>query len=119
MRRIRSVLLGLALVGASFAFTLREASAACEGISNAFAYNDCLAKQGPARGTRAPRAGRGVDPEATVRGKARYSPSRESIGSAGSGGVAISRSRNRTRAVIDPWGSIKRTFAPGPKKRRR
>lgn len=96
------------------------ALAACEGISNAFAYNECLAKQGPARGTsRAPKAARGVDPEATVRGKARYSPSREKVGEAGASGITISRRRGRSSAVIDPWGAIKRGFSGPTRKRRR
>jgi len=111
-------MVGLALVGAASLAGTTTASANCESITNAFAYNECLAKQGPQRGTaRAPRAPRGVDPEATVRGKARYSPSRESAGNAGASGITISRQRGRTSAVIDPWGSIKRTFAPRGRRR--
>lgn len=114
LREIRNFLAGLALFGAATLATTVDASANCESITNAFAYNECLAKQGPQRGTsRAPRAQRGVDPEATVRGKARYSPSRESVGNAGASGISISRRRGRTSAVIDPWSAVKRGFS-GP-----
>lgn len=90
----------------------------CEGIQNAFAYNNCLAKEGPQKRGRAPRAGRGVDPESTVRGRARYNPSADDGGPAR--GVRISRHRGgRSRAVIDPWGAIKRSLTPSRKKRRR
>jgi len=93
------------------------AVASCEGIQNAFAYNDCLAKAGPQKRGRAPKAGRGVDPESTVRGRSRYNPSADDGGPAR--GVRISRHRGRSRAVIDPWGAIKRSFTPSRKKRRR
>lgn len=121
LRELRNLVLGLALAGAASLVGTVTASANCEGITNAFAYNECLAKQGPQRGTaRAPRAPRGVDPEATVRGKARYSPSRESVGSAGASGIVISRQRGRTSAVIDPWSAVKRGFSgPSPRGRRR
>ncbi len=115
----RTALLGLALAGTALLLPASPVLAAgCEGISNAFAYNECLAKQGPARSTsRVRRAGRGTDPEATVRGGARYAPGPADAGEGR--GVRISRSRGRSSAVIDPWGALKRTFAPAPRKRRR
>ena len=116
----RHAFLGAVLACAALLLPVSSASANCEGISNAFAYNECLAKQGPARGkSRAARAPRGIDPEATVRGKARYSPSRESVGEAGASGITISRRRGRSSAVIDPWAAVKRGFAGPSRKRRR
>lgn len=118
--KTRSLLAGLLLAAAALLGGASPASANCEGISNAFAYNECLAKQGPGRSTaRAPKAGRGADPESTVRSRtrARYNPSADDAGS--TRGISISRGRTRTSAVIDPWGSLKRVFSPSPKKRRR
>lgn len=106
---------GVLLLGA-IAFA-PVANASCEGIQNAFAYNDCLSKAGPQKRGRAPKASRGVDPESTVRGRARYNPSADDGGPAR--GVRISRHRGRSQAVIDPWGAIKRSFTPSRKKRRR
>lgn len=120
MLNFRTVFLGAALAGAALLLPASPALASCEGISNAFAYNECLAKQGPGRSTaRAPKAGRGADPESTVRSRtrARYNPSADDRST--SRGVSISRGRNRTSVVIDPWGALKRTFSPSPKKRRR
>lgn len=113
---VRNVVFGLALACAGLVTGTSGAMAAgCEGISNPFAYNECLAKQGPQRSTSRARRSRGGNPEATVRGRARYNPSADDRNSS----VRISRTRGRSSAVIDPWGSIKRTFTPGPKKRRR
>lgn len=114
MIKLRTLLWVIALAGASLLAGTGGASAAgCEGISNPFAYNECLAKQSPqSRRSVSPR--RGGNPEASVRSRSRYSPGpRDDVG-----GVRISRGRNRSSAVIDPWASIKRTFNP-PRKRRR
>lgn len=109
-------LLGAGLLGAAIAPAPALAQGACSGITNAFAYNECLARSGPQKRTRASRY-RGGNPEATVRGRARFDPAVDDSGSRR--GVRISRGRNRTSAVIDPWASIKRTFTPSRKSRRR
>jgi hypothetical protein len=90
------------------------AAGPCDHITNAFAYNECLAKQGPQRGAREPRS-RGGDPEATVR--TRRDASRDTT--AADTGVRITRGRGRTRVVIDPWGQITRSAPPQTRKRRR
>lgn len=109
--------MALALAGAGWLGGSNVAMAnACEGISNPFAYNECLAKQSPQRGTRRVRAPKSGDPEASVRTKrGRYAPTGGDNGS----GVIISRGRGRTSAEIDPWGAIKRSFAPAPSRKRR
>lgn len=98
------------------------AVASCEGIQNAFAYNDCLAKEGPQKRGRAPKADRGVDPESTVSERGRRGRVRAAY--TGGNGVVISRrAGNRVSAAIDPWGSVRaseRTIrAKGRGKRRR
>jgi hypothetical protein len=115
--RINSMTLAFFVAGIGFFASPLPAFAACEGISNAFAYNECLAKAGPQKRSRASRARRGADPESTVRGSARYNPAADDTGARR--GVRISRRHGRSRATIDPWGAIKRTFAPSRKKRRR
>ncbi|MCA0401648.1 MAG: hypothetical protein LCH38_12635 [Proteobacteria bacterium] len=88
----------------------------CEGISNPFAYNECLARQSPQRGARRARAARAGDPEASVRvRRGRYAPAGGDHGS----GVIISRGQGRTSAEIDPWAAIKRSFTPTPSRKRR
>lgn len=82
------------------------AAASCEGIQNAFAYNDCLAKEGPQKRGRAPTAGRGVDPESTVSGRGRRSRARAAY-SGGSGVVISRRAGNRVSAAIDPWDAVR------------
>ncbi|WP_284178302.1 hypothetical protein [Rhabdaerophilum sp. SD176] len=89
-------------------FFARPALAACEGISNAFAYNECLAKQAPQRGQRAPRVTSG-DPEASVihrrgRNSRRANPD---AGLSGIGGIEMTRRNGRTSAVIDPWSGVR------------
>ncbi len=105
----------LALCG--LALMASPAAAACEGISNAFAYNECLAKQAPARGQRAPRVTSG-DPEDSVVNRRGRGPRRALSGheSPGRGGVELTRRNGRTSAVIDPWGSVRP--AAGRKRRR-
>ncbi len=107
---------GLALSG--LAFVSSPALAACEGISNAFAYNECLARQAPARGKRAPRATNG-DPEETVINRGR-GPRRSLFGNdAGSiNGVELSRRNGRTSAVIDPWGGVRPSASERRRRRR-
>ena len=86
---------------------LDQAWAACEGINNAFAYNECLAKQAPQRGHRAPRVTSG-DPEASVvERRGRRSTRGRYAAETGAGGVSISRRHGRTSAVIDPWGGVR------------
>jgi hypothetical protein len=106
--------MGAALAFVAFLAPGSVAWANCEGISNPFAYNECLAKQGPQRSVRVPRTN-GGDPEATARDRARYNPSRDNSTSSG---VRITRNRNRSSAVIDPWAAIKRAFTPAPRRKR-
>ena len=94
-----------------------SAHAACEGINNAFAYNECLAKQAPKRGVRAPRVTSG-DPEASVvERRGRRSARGLNAGPEEVGGITISRRQGRSSAVIDPWGGIR--SSKGRKSRRR
>jgi hypothetical protein len=89
----------------------------CEAITSPFAYNECLARQSPqSRRSVSPRRRGAGDPEASVRTnrRARYNPAPAD----GGPGVTITRGRNRTSATIDPWSSIKRTFAPSRSRRR-
>lgn len=107
-----AAILGVASLSGSGGAAMAQAN--CEAISSPFAYNECLARQNPqSRRSASPRRGRGGDPEASVRSRSRYNP-----GPREEAGVQISRKRGRTSAVIDPWGSIKRTFAPTRKRRR-
>jgi hypothetical protein len=109
------LLAGLVLLGAGF--IARPALAACEGISNAFAYNECLAKQAPQRGVRAPRVTSG-DPEDSVvhrRGRNARRAGADS-GLSGIGGIEMTRRNGRTSAVIDPWSGVR---PPAGQKRRR
>lgn len=107
VRRIRQIALA-GLSGLMLAVLATEAEAACEGITNAFAYNECLAKQAPQRGVRAPRVTSG-DPEASVverRGR-RSGRALRGRGEDAGGGVTISRRQGRSSAVIDPWGGVR------------
>lgn len=120
---MRRMFLALFLGGVGLFGAIGTASAGpCDGISNAFAYNECLAKQGPQARTHNPRAGQGADPESTVkerrRGRGRYA----SGGGTEAGGIAINRrDSGRVSAVIDPWAAIRSGYAPQGKasKRRR
>lgn len=86
---------------------LDQAWASCEGINNAFAYNECLAKQAPQRGHRAPRVTSG-DPEASVvERRGRRSTRGRYTSESGLGGVSLTRRNGRTSAVIDPWGGVR------------
>jgi hypothetical protein len=91
-------------------------AAGCEKITNAFAYNECLARQGPQRGQRA--ASAAGDPEATVRGRARgRAGGLETLG--GGQGVTIQRrGGNRVSATIDPWASVRQTDSSLRRRRR-
>ena len=122
--------MGCALASAALLVGAQSASANGESITNAFAYNECLANQGPQKKVHAPRA-KGGDPEATVRGRgagrssrrSRYAPSAPD--SFGGQGVSITRrGEHRTSAVIDPWAAVKSGYsssnnANGRRKRRR
>lgn len=90
-----------------------RAAGGCEHITNAFAYNECLARQGPQRGQRAPSASSGEDPESTVRGRAR-GLSHVSEPEGGNGVVIQRRTGRRVSATIDPWAGQR-----GPSRRRR
>jgi hypothetical protein len=111
----RVLVLGFALAGLTVVSS--PALATCEGISNAFAYNECLSRQAPARGQRAPRITSG-DPEASVINRRGRGQRRSLFGNdAGSiSGVELSRRNGRTSAVIDPWGGVR--SSPGQKRRR-
>lgn len=95
------------LVAAGLATFLvaQPAQAACEGISNAFAYNECLAKQAPQRGHRAPRVT--GDPEASVVERGSRRSRRGAFAGQSEAGVSISRRNGRSNAVIDPWGGVR------------
>ncbi|MCZ8376018.1 MAG: hypothetical protein O9342_11620 [Beijerinckiaceae bacterium] len=95
----------------------RPALAACEGISNAFAYNECLSKQAPQRGQRAPRVTSG-DPEASVMNRRGRHSRRAGPdgGLPGIGGIEMTRRNGRTSAVIDPWSGV-RPATPGKRRR--
>jgi hypothetical protein len=109
--------LGISLFGTPITMTPALAQGNCANITNAFAYNECLARSGPQKRMRAARGPRGGNPEATVRGRADFDPAADDSGSRR--GIRVTRGRNRTRAVIDPWASIKRTFTPAPRRGRR
>lgn len=124
-------MLGCALISAALLVGTQSASANCESITNPFAYNECLAKQGPQKRSHAPSA-KGGDPEATVRGRgagrysarrSRYTPSAPDP--FGGQGISITRrGEHRTSAVIDPWAAVKSGYsssntAGGRRKRRR
>lgn len=80
-------------------------AAGCEGIDNAFAYNECLARTGPQRSTaRRARAGGNSGAIARKRVTGRYNPAVDDSGP----GVFINRGRSRTSAVIDPWRSSRK-----------
>ncbi|MFN3481715.1 hypothetical protein [Rhabdaerophilum calidifontis] len=110
--RAAALLLGLWAVMPSHA----AIAAGCEQITNAFAYNECLARQGPQRGQRAATAA--GDPEATVRGRARgRAGGLEPLG--GGHGVTIQRrGGNRVSATIDPWSSVRQTDSSLRRRRR-
>jgi hypothetical protein len=82
-----------------------EAASACDGIQNAFQYNECLARQAPGRALRVRGAAGtgGADPEASV-------PARRRIvnDARPSNGVAIQKRNRRVRATIDPWGGVRK-----------
>jgi hypothetical protein len=103
LTRYRNALIGIVLGFSSPLLIVSRAEAACEGITNAFIYNECLAREGPQKRTRAPRAGRGADPEATVTGRARRGRSVED----GQGITISRRSGRRVKAVIDPWSGVR------------
>lgn len=101
------LLLGM-LTLAGLTMVSSPALAACEGISNAFAYNECLAKQAPQRGQRAPRVTSG-DPEASVihrRGRNTRHAGPDA-GLSGIGGIEMTHRNGRTSAVIDPWSGVR------------
>lgn len=102
----RFLLPALALCG--LALMASPAAASCEGISNAFAYNECLAKQAPARSQRAPRVTAG-DPEESVINRRGRGPRRTLFGpdSSAMSGVELTRRNGRTSAVIDPWNGVR------------
>ncbi len=90
--------------------------AACDHITNAFAYNECLAKQGPQRGQRAISGSAAVDPESTVRGRRQ----RGELAAGGGNGVVIQRrGARRVSATIDPWSGARRPDATPRGRRRR
>lgn len=129
---LRGFVMGCALASAALLAGTQGASANCESITNAFAYNECLAKQGPQKKVHAPGA-KGGDPEATVQGRgrgagrysrrSRFSPSAPDPD--GGQGISITRrGEHRTSAVIDPWAAVKSGYstsntAGGRRKRRR
>lgn len=113
---MRNTLLGAALFGAALLLPGSAALANCESITNAFAYNECLAKQGPQRSVSRGRRSNAT-PLSQAQGRARYNPAVDDGGPAR--GVRISRNRGRSSAVIDPWASIKNSFTPARGKRRR
>lgn len=123
MRTFLNALLGGGLLMLGQLAFVSAAAASCEGIQNAFAYNDCLAKEGPQKRGRAPTAGRGVDPESTVSARGRRGRVRAAYSGGGNGVVISRRAGNRVSAAIDPWGTVRasdRTMrAKGRGKRRR
>ncbi|MCA0405801.1 MAG: hypothetical protein LCH39_06595 [Proteobacteria bacterium] len=87
----------------------------CDHITNAFQYNECLAKQAPPK-AQSVRRGGGGDPEQTVRnGRRRGGTAMR--GSEGGNGLLISRSGGRVQATIDPWSGMRSTGS-GKRKRR-
>jgi hypothetical protein len=91
-----------------------QAASPCDGIQNAFQYNECLARQAPGRALRVRGAAGtgGADPEASVPARRRIVDQARPAN-----GVAIQKRTGRVRATIDPWGGVR--AAPSRKARRR
>jgi hypothetical protein len=116
----RGLMMGCAFIGAALLAGTQGASASCENITNPFAYNECLAKEGPQKKVHTPGA-KGGDPEATVRGRGtgRYASRRSRFSPSapdpfGGQGISITRrGEHRTSAVIDPWAAVKSGYGGG------
>jgi len=114
---MRGLMAAVLVVFGALASAGSAQAAGCEHITNAFAYNECLSKQGAPR-ARAVSRGRGGDPEASVQERRGRSGRRARGGSyEGGRGMMISRSRGRVQATIDPWSGMRGT-GPGKKRRR-
>lgn len=108
------VVLGILALGLVVSSPAR--AAACDHLTNAFQYNECLAKQAPPK-AQSVRRGAGGDPEQTVRQGRRRGGSGLAAREGGNG-LLISRSGGRVQATIDPWSGMRSTGTGSRRKRR-